>query len=376
MEELKVTNKDDIIMKLLHYFITEEDYRPIMLKGAINEIWLENLNSDLKIVRINTGYIHNKEQLELDLRRTKNIMKNIKRRTFTLNMNMLNIIVDAGENVKLIEDKDIETVKVSKVSDLKRNKIVNSLFPKIIKVSSKRSKPTDMLELTEEINKKTIKEEKKFSKLFNNKKPIITQTLIIINVLIFLLMINPTIYNYAIYYLGNNYLMVRSGEVYRLITSGFIHANIFHLFFNMYALAMIGKEIEKYYGSLKYLAIYFISMIVGSLFGCFFTEGIGIGASGAIFGLFGSLLFFSYNYRATISGLLRSPIMPTIVMNLLLSFMIPNVSASAHIGGLIGGFLTSMIVGIETNKRKNDKVNGIIVLILMILFLSFMIMTK
>lgn len=376
MEELKVTNKDDIIMKLLHYFITEEDYRPIILKGAANEIWLENLNSDLKIIRINTGYIHNNEQLELDLKRTKSIMKNIKRRTFSINMNMLNIIIDSGDNLKFAKDKDIETIKITRISELKRNKIINSLFPKIIKISSKKSNSSDMIELTEEINKKTIDEEKKFSKIFSNKKPVITEVLVVINVLIFLLMINPIVYNYALYYLGNNYLMVREGEIYRLITSGFVHADIFHLFFNMYALSMIGKEIEKYYGPFKYLAIYFISMIIGSLFGCFFTEGIGIGASGAIFGLFGSLLFFSYNYRATISGLLRSPIMPTIIMNLLLSFMIPNVSASAHIGGLIGGFLTSMIVGIETTKRKNDKVNGIIVLILMILFLSFMIMTK
>ena len=377
MDELKVSSKDDMVMKLLHYFITIEDYRPIILKGAINEIWLENLDSDLKIIRINTGHVHNTEQLEIDLRRTKSIMNNIKRRTFTINMNMLNIIIDSEDNLKLIEDKNIETIKASKIADVKKNKLINKLFPNIKNISSKKSNPVEMIELTNEINSKTLKEEKKLNKIFNNKKPIVTDILIFINVLIFLLMfLSPNLYNFFIAEFGNNYLLVRTGEIYRLLTAGFIHANILHIFFNMYALSIVGKQVEKYYGTGKYLLIYFISMIVGNLFACTFENGIGIGASGAIFGLFGSILFFSYNYRATIEGLLRSPIIPTILINILIGFTISNVSVSAHIGGLIGGFLVSMIVGIETRIRKNDIINGIIVLAIMVAFLSYMIIIK
>lgn len=376
MNELKVSNKDEIVMKLLHYFITEEDYRPIILRGANNEIWLENLENNLKIIRINTSYLHNTEQLKLDLRRTKSIMKDIKRKTLTFNMNMLNIIIDAGENVDLVDDKDIETIKVTKISDLKKNKLMKSLFPKFQKVSNNVNDPISMMALTEEINKKTINEEKKLSKIFETKKPIITYTLIAINLLIFILMLDNNIYNYFINNFANHYALVARGEIYRLVTSGFLHVDIFHIFFNMYALSMVGKDIEKYYGKIKFLIIYFLSMIIGNLFASVFTNSAGIGASGAIFGLFGSLLYFSYNYRATIDSLLRSPLMTIILFNLALGFIIPNISISAHLGGLIGGFLTSMAVGIQTKNNKQDKANAIIVLILLILFLSFMTFAK
>lgn len=376
MEEFKITTKDDVVMKLLHYFITEEDYRPIILRGINNEIWLENLDSDLKIIRINTGHLHNNAQLEIDIKRTKSIMKNIQKKTLSLNMNMLNIIIDAGENVSNIEEKGIETIKVSKISDIKKNKIVNTLFPKIKNVPTGKVDSVTMMALTEEINQKTIKEERKLSKIFEIKKPIITSALIAINIIIFILMLNPSIYHYMVYNFGNYYEAVASGQVYRLITSGFLHDGFVHIAFNMYALSIVGKEIERYYGKTKYLLIYFISMIIGSLFACVFTNSFGIGASGAIFGLFGSLLYFSFSYRATLDGLLHSPIMPTIVINIILGFMIPNVSVSAHIGGLLGGFLTSMAVGIESKKNKSEKINAIIVLLIMIIFLSFMLLTK
>lgn len=376
MENLKVSKKDEIVMKLLHYFITEEDYRPIILRGATNEIWLENLDKNLKIIRINTGYLHNTEQLEIDLRKTKSIMKNIKRKTFSLNMNMLNIIIDAGENVNLVEDKDIETVMVKKIADLKKNKIINAIFPNFQKVSASNIEPINMMALTEEINKKTLNEEKKLSKLFGNKKPVVTTALIIINVLIFIFGFNSNIFNYLINNFGNHYLLLKEGEIYRLITSGFLHADILHIFFNMYALWAVGKEIEKYYGKIKLLIIYFVSMIIGSLFAAVFTNGMIVGASGAIFGLFGSLLFFSYNYRATIDNLLKSPIMSVILLNLAIGFIVPNVSISAHVGGLIGGFLSSMAVGIETKKSKLDKINSSIVILLTIIFLSVMIIAK
>ena len=60
------TKNDELVMKLLHYFITDKDYNPIVLHGAKNEIWLENLESDYPIIRIVTDYIHNDEQFQFD----------------------------------------------------------------------------------------------------------------------------------------------------------------------------------------------------------------------------------------------------------------------------------------------------------------------
>ena len=64
---IKINKKDDIIMKILHYFITEEDYKPVIINGLDNEIWLENMEKDLQLIRLNTNYIHNSEQLKNDM---------------------------------------------------------------------------------------------------------------------------------------------------------------------------------------------------------------------------------------------------------------------------------------------------------------------
>lgn len=379
MTKMLVNPKDAIIMKLLHYFITEEDYKPIILTGVQNEIWLENLEKDLKLIRINVNYIHNNEQFEVDLRKANHIMKNIKRKTFSFKMNLLNILIDLGDTVEVRAEKDIESIKVRTLTDIKRNSIIKKLFPNIKeKLSSTKTDSMEFIKLTEQMNEKTRNDEKKLSRLFKNKTPIITYTLITLNLMIYILMMIPGFYAEFMHFGANNYVYVRYGGFYRLFTSMFLHANLYHIAFNMYALYILGPQVEKYFGKLKFLLIYLISGVLGSLFSCVFMDStsLSIGASGAIFGLFGSLAYFTYKYRAILNNFLRSSILPTIFINLILGFLLPNVDVSAHIGGLIGGFLVALAVGIENKKRKSDQINGIIVLILMAAFLIYMLMIK
>ena len=67
ISESMLDEKNILIMKLLHYFITERNYNPVILQGVDNEIWLENLDNDYKLIRIVSHYIHNKEQLNFDI---------------------------------------------------------------------------------------------------------------------------------------------------------------------------------------------------------------------------------------------------------------------------------------------------------------------
>ena len=129
---------------------------------------------------------------------------------------------------------------------------------------------------------------------------------------------------------------------------------------------------------LFFILIYFISGILGSLFSCVFMSSstFAIGASGAIFGLLGSIAYFTYYYRATLQGLLRSQILPVILINLGLGLIIPGIDVSAHIGGLIGGILTSMAIGIGDKGRKTDQINGTVVILVMIGFMLYMTFTK
>ena len=373
---IKIDKKDDIVLKILHYFITEEDYKPVIINGIDNEIWLENMEKDLKLIRINNNYIHNNEQLKMDTFKAKTIMRSIKKSTFSLNMNMLNLLLDTGDSVGIVENKNIETIKVDKISDFKKNKVVSEFFPKVKDaVLTDKIDPVEFFKLTEDMNQKTIKNEKKLAKIFSPKKPIITYTLIVLNVMIYLLSL---VYGDIDYMFANNRLLVKSGEFYRLFTCMFLHADIWHIGLNMYALYVIGPQVEKYYGRLKYALIYIISGILGSLFSGVFMnpDTYSLGASGAIFGLLGSIAYFTYYYRATLQSLLRSPVVPVILMNLFLGLMIPGVDVIAHIGGLIGGILMAMAIGIGDKGRRNDEVNGLIVLILITFFMSYLLISR
>ena len=377
MTNIIVNKKDDIVVKLVHYFVTEKDYKPIVVNGLQNEIWLENMNNDIKIIRLNINYIHNNEQLNNDLRKVDAIRKNIKKKTYTFKMKVLNILVDCGDSVTLSNTDDIESVEVKRISDIKKNKFVNEYFPDLKdKINSKKSNVVDMFKMTEELNDKTIKEDRKISKLFKNGIPIMTYVLIFINVLVFILMLSPGIYNNFINSFANYYVNVKSGEVYRLVTSMFLHGNSIHLFFNMYALYVIGPEIERYYGPFKFLIIYLLSGVIGSLFSAVLITSPSIGASGAIFGLFGALLYFGFNYRATLDGYLKGQIIPLILINLLVGLIVPGIDIAAHIGGLIGGLLISLMVGIKGFNKKNHTLHGLLMSIILIVSLVYMLMIK
>ncbi len=375
---IKINKKDDIILKILHYFITEEDYKPVIINGLDNEIWLENMENDLKLIRINTNYIHNEEQFKSDIFKVKTIMKSIKRNTLSFKMTTLNLLLDTGDNVSIIDNKNIETIKIDGLDDFKKNKFVKEFFPKVKDTDfNDKVDPVEFFKLTEDMNQNTMKKEKKLEKIFSPKKPVVTYILIVLNLMVFLYGVlhgNDELINMF----GNNYELVQNGEFYRLFTCMFVHADILHILFNMIALYSIGPVVERYYGKSKFLLIYLVSGLLGSIFsGVFMTaDSISIGASGAIFGLLGSICYFTYYYRATLQGILRGSIMPVIIINLVIGFLSSSIDLSAHIGGLIGGILISMAIGIGDKHRKSDQINGLVVLVLMAVFLIYMMMTK
>ena len=375
---IKINKKDDIILKILHYFITEEDYKPVIINGLDNEIWLENMENDLKLIRINTNYIHNEEQFKSDIFKVKTIMKSIKRNTLSFKMTTLNLLLDTGDNVSIIDNKNIETIKIDGLDDFKKNKFVKEFFPKVKETDfNDKVDPVEFFKLTEDMNQNTMKKEKKLEKIFSPKKPVVTYILIVLNLMVFLYGVlhgNDELINMF----GNNYELVQNGEFYRLFTCMFVYADILHILFNMIALYSIGPVVERYYGKSKFLLIYLVSGLLGSIFsGVFMTaDSISIGASGAIFGLLGSICYFTYYYRATLQGILRGSIMPVIIINLVIGFLSSSIDLSAHIGGLIGGILISMAIGIGDKHRKSDQINGLVVLILMATFLIYMMMTK
>ena len=128
--ELELDDKNIMVMKLLHYFITEKNYNPIILQGVENEIWLENLNEDYKVVRIVSGYIHNDAQFDFDKFKTKRIIKKIRKKTLSLSMNVFSIFLNLGENVteNLNENPNAVCVKIDDEADFNKNDVLNKAF--------------------------------------------------------------------------------------------------------------------------------------------------------------------------------------------------------------------------------------------------------
>ncbi len=379
MANIVVGKKDEMVMKILHYFVTEENYRPIIVNGVQNEIWLENLENDISLIRININYIHNEEQLMTDMRKVSIIRKTIKKKTYSFKMHVLNILLDVRDEVNLIEDKNIDSVKINKINDLKKNDIINTFFPKFRdKVMNKNAGIMGMFQMTEELNDKTNKDDKKLAKVFrNNRLPVVTISLIVINIIVYLIsMISVGNYEFMINTFANYYVNVQKGEVWRLVTSIFVHTGLLHLLCNMVTLYAVGPIAERYYGKIKYLLIYIGSGILGSLLSVVLSNYASVGASGAIYGLFASIIFFGYKYRATLDGFLRSNVVPVVIINLILSFMIPGIDVFGHIGGLVGGFLFSYALCVPSKEKVSDHINGFIITIILFIALGYLLIIK
>jgi membrane associated rhomboid family serine protease len=126
-------------------------------------------------------------------------------------------------------------------------------------------------------------------------------------------------------------------EYYRLVTGGFLHSGILHIGFNMYILYWLGTMLEPSLGHLRFGALYFSSLLAGS-FGALLLDpnAVTVGASGAVFGLMGAAFVLQ---RARGIDPMQSGIGPIILINLVLGFVIPNVSVGGHLGGLVGGVI-------------------------------------
>lgn len=371
---------DLLIMKMLHYFITKQNYSPIIIKGIEDEIWLENKNNEYSIIRIITRHIHNEEQYNYDILKTKHIVKQIKRKMLDFSMNMISIYTDVeyADDIKESDDKKFINVLIQSEEELFSNQIILNTFKDIKDNMNFTEEDFELIgKITKDISEKNIKEAEKREKFMKNKNPILTYALIIINVIIFALMYiygNGSENLETLIKFGANYIpLVKSGEYYRIITSAFLHIGAMHLIFNMYALYTAGTQIEYIYGKIKYIFIYIFSAIMGSLFTVALSGDnvVAAGASGAIFGLFGSLLYFGYNYRGYIGNALINQIIPVVILNLFIGFSNPNIGNAAHIGGLIGGYIISMALGANINEEKKSKINGIIISVILTAFMIF-----
>ncbi len=146
---------------------------------------------------------------------------------------------------------------------------------------------------------------------------------------------------------------VANGKWWLLITAGFLHGSIIHLLFNVYILWVLGSQLENNVGKAKFIMIYFVSLLGGSLASYLFSPvgTYSIGASGAIFGLMGGMLVVGRKRNLDISQ-----ITTLVVINVVIGFVISGIDWRAHLGGLAAGaVITWVLINATSLKGKNQR---------------------
>jgi membrane associated rhomboid family serine protease len=164
---------------------------------------------------------------------------------------------------------------------------------------------------------------------------------------------------------------ISAGEYYRLVTSMFLHVGLLHLLTNMWALWVLGRTLEAVLGPVRFLALYMVAGLGGSVAVYLFTPDTGAaGASGAIFGLFAALFIILKRLKRDTSS-----IIPLLVINLAISFL-PGISLAAHIGGLVTGAIVAFALAYSPAKRRNLFVGGTVALLLAVMAVAIVVQTS
>lgn len=145
-----------------------------------------------------------------------------------------------------------------------------------------------------------------------------------------------------------------NGEYWRLITPIFLHADIFHLITNLFGILVFGSIIEKKLGSTKFIIIYLIAGIYGNAFSFYFSPYLGVGSSGAVFGILTSLLIYFYFNKNILGSIAREyliSIITIISISLIFGFISSGIDNAAHLGGILSGLIISLILIPKTNNE-------------------------
>ena len=193
--------------------------------------------------------------------------------------------------------------------------------------------------------------------------PVVTQALIVINVLAFLIETaagaplggggGGSVWTHGVLFgpalTATDPVGVGTHQYWRLVTSGFLHDGLLHILINMISLWFVGSALEPAIGKDNFLAVYFVSLLAGS-FGALWFQPLSptVGASGAIFGIFGALIVVA---RARGIPIWQSGLGFVLVFNLLFSLSVRGISIGGHLGGLVGGLITGFLI-VEVAERR------------------------
>ncbi|HTJ28179.1 MAG TPA: rhomboid family intramembrane serine protease [Candidatus Limnocylindria bacterium] len=146
--------------------------------------------------------------------------------------------------------------------------------------------------------------------------------------------------------------VVEHGQWWRVFSSAFLHGSIPHVALNMIALYQVGNLVEQLFGKLRFALLYTLAIVGSGLTVIWFNyDQPTLGASGAIFGLFGALVAVGLRLGRRGRALIGQ-VVPIVVLNLIFTFAVPGISAAAHVGGLITGFVVGFVLFMMPSRQR------------------------
>lgn len=238
---------------------------------------------------------------------------------------------------------------------------------KVLKPLFKHKEIATTNEIVEEL---ANRKEEDYTFAIPSRQPVITYTLLAINITVYLALylysqFSGTSYDQLLIQFGakvNSEII--SGAYWRFLTPIFLHGSLLHLLVNSYSLWMVGSLVERLFGSYKFMMSYLIAGIVGNIASFLFVQGYSVGASGAIFGLMGMLLYFGLCHPLQFRIYFGRSILSTLLINLVYGLATPGIDNFAHLGGLLGGFLA--IGACSANQHKKWYCNQILYILLLL----------
>ncbi|WP_204842950.1 rhomboid family protein [Priestia flexa] len=217
-------------------------------------------------------------------------------------------------------------------------------------------------------------ERKEEERLFQYGKPFFTYIFLVAQILMFLFLEwkgsseDPlTLIEYGAKYNP----LILEGEWWRFFTPIIIHIGVFHLLMNSLALYYLGTLVERMYGSARFLFIYIAAGFAGVLGSFVWTSNLSAGASGAIFGCFGALLFLARTNPRVFFRTIGYNVLALIVINLIFGLVVPGIDNAGHIGGLVGGFLAASIVSLPKKPKLYVQIPAFVSTVLLVLGLLY-----
>lgn len=382
---------ENAFWKLVHHFIVRQNYRVLQLSENQNEIWLESLDGkSTELIRILKHNLDWGNWMQRDMERTVLNAERVRKKLYKKNVNALNIYVTEYPPVDEWESR----LQTPLAAGPKNNSVLKSVmvssnrmeeaFQEIsgitrsdVQYEEKALLPDAHEKLKYEALAEAADRIERERKMFTAGRPFFTYLFLFLQIAMFVLLeLNGGSTNTkTLIQFGAKYTpLILEGEWWRFFTPIALHIGFFHLLMNSMALYYLGRDIESIYGNVRFLFIYLFAGFAGTLASFLISDSLSAGASGAIFGCFGALLFIGAVNRSLFFRTMGMNVIGVIIINLVFGFIVPGIDNAGHIGGLAGGFLAAGIVGFPKQRlagRQGLFLLGTLLLTGALLFMGF-----